>query len=91
MGARGGRQALGSPTLAGAGRAEAAPSGSPIPGVREFLTPKYPRTSASQETVRVISPNRIPAQESFQAVSSLCLNSPQNGKLTTLQGSPFSR
>ena len=40
-------------------------SHSGCPRIPDF---KNPRTSASQETSRVISPNRIPAQESFQAV-----------------------
>lgn len=40
----------------------------PHSGCQRIPDSKNPRTSASQETVRVISPNRIPAQESFQAV-----------------------
>lgn len=40
----------------------------PDAGVREFPSSKNPRTSASQETFKVIPSNHIPAQESFHAI-----------------------
>lgn len=46
-------------------RPEATPLLLPNPRVREFPNSKNPRTSASQETFKVIPSNHIPTQESF--------------------------
>lgn len=62
----------------------------PRSGCQRIPDSKNPRTSASQETIRVISPNRIPAQESFHAVFQPLSELPSGREAHYLTRSPFS-
>lgn len=65
----------------------------PIPhaGVREFPNSKNPRTSASQETLKVTPLTTSQLRNPSKLLSSHCLLCPWDGTLTTVQGSPPSR